>query len=302
MPIDAEVKREAETIRQVREREEDVDFDHRSVAAASSPMLMPAGPGGADGLEDIPEDTAMGIDSQPGNNSYSSNRGSITNLNFHLHASKNSAGLNYWNKFDKDVRTPPPPSFSARNSSSLSGDINMDSPSATEAARSASVFSMTDDSSTPASGSNSQHQHQQQQQQQHQQHSDFARKFGKRRREDDFDIASIKRRAVSPSLSVHNSPVVTASPGSRSEIIGSREGTMASSALTAASSGWGQPPRSMTRESSMYTGSAVEIVRSNSSGSAAGGLVVGSLGSGTKRVGLQGMVDTHDGLMNMSIE
>lgn len=284
MPVDAEERREAETIRQVREREEDVDIDPRSVAA-SSPLLMPALPGGADALEDIPEDSTMSIDSQLNNslNTISNNNNNSAkvnpNLNFNIHASRNSAGINYWNKFDKDLRTPPPPSFTARNSSSLSGDMNMDSPAANDpsnAARSASVVSMTDEA--PSS-----------------QQSDFARKFGKRRREDDFDIASIKRRAVSPSLSVHNSPIVTASPA-RSEVV-SREGT----ASTTTATSWGQPPRSMTRESSMSTGSGVENGRSNSGGSAGSMMSTSTIGP-HKRVGLQGMVDTNDGLMNMSIE
>ena len=59
--------------------------------------------------------------------------------------------------------------------------------------------------------------------------------------------------------------------------------------------GWGQPPRSAS-----VGGVALEPVRSNS-GSSAGGMAV--VGQGTqKRVGLQGMVDTNDGIMNMSIE
>lgn len=268
-PIDADMRREAETIRQVRERD-DTDLDHISMGAPS-PGLMPIIPGGTDALEDIPEDAAMGIDSAP---NYNNSRGSLS-LNFNAHASKNSAGLNYWNKFDKDLRTPPPPSFPTRGSSSMSGGMDMDSPAANDAtARATSVVSMSDEPiSSSAQNSES-----------------FARKFGKRRREDDFDIASIKRRAVSPSLSVHNSPVVSASPA-RSE----------SMFPTSQSSGWGQPPRTTTRESSMSTnGGPLEQVRSNSGERNTG---MGNMGSvAPKRVGLQGMVDTNDGLMKMSIE
>lgn len=307
MPVDAETRREAETIRQVRERE-DVDLDPRP-QTATSPGLLPTVPG-ADGLEDIPEDTAMGIDGGPLSTTTSNTTtqsGRTPNLNFNIHATKNSAGLNYWNKFTPDLRTPPPPSFPLRGSSSLSGDVNMDSPSSNfisslDNTRAASVVSMMDDQ--PASS---------------QQPSEFTRKFGKRRREDDFDIASIKRRAVSPSLSVHGSPAVTASPA-RSEINGrdvsSREGTVSASTMA-----WGQPPRmggggpAMHREGSVGVGmgmalgmgSQLEPSRSNSGGSQGGiqGQGQGQQGQGqggTKRVGLQGMVDTHDGIMNMSIE
>ncbi|KAF1349943.1 hypothetical protein BDV97DRAFT_352819 [Delphinella strobiligena] len=262
MPVDAEVRREAETMRQVHEHHDnDVDL-----VANSSPGLMPTVPAGTDGLEDIPEGTAMGVDTN--NATIKAN----PNLSFNIHASRNSAGINYWNKFDKDLRTPPPPSFPTRGSSSLSGDINMDSPAA-DATRSASVISMTDE---PAQT----------------QPTDFARKFGKRRREDDFDIASIKRRAVSPSLSLTNSPVVVASPA-RSEIIASREGASLTST-------WGQPPKTMTRESSMSA--AVEPCRRNSNGSTGATMMTTSTVGPPKRVGLQGMVDTNDGIMKMSIE
>lgn len=305
MPVDAEVKREAETIRQVRERDNDVDV------LASSPGLMPIVPGGTDALEDIPEDAAMGIDGTPTNNN--SRNGSIPNMSFNIHASRNSAGLNYWNKFDKDLRTPPPPSFPTRGSSSLSGtggDMNMDSPAGNttsgrdDATRSASVVSMMSDlepvlSHPSSSEANS---------------NAFTRKFGKRRREDDFDIQSIKRRAVSPSLSVHNSPIVTASPA-RGDVANNNYNREVNIAAAAAAAGggnptlasWGQPPpgsssaRGLSRDGAMQIGGALEPVRSNSGGSNSGG-PNGALFGPPKRVGLQGMVDTNDGIMNMSIE
>lgn len=202
----------------------------------------------------------MGIDSGPGNVKPG------PNLNFGRHASRNSAGLNWWNKFDKDLRTPPPPTFPPRGSS-MGGDINMDSPAESVMAngRDGSVVSTIDPiaDEPPASAVT----------------SDFAKKFGKRRREDDFDIASIKRRAVSPSLSVHNSPIVSQSPGQRD------------------TTGWGQPPKH-TRENS--TAGTIEPVRSNSGGSSTSLASTATLGP--KRVGLQGMTDTNDGLMKMSIE
>ena len=77
-------------------------------------------------------------------------------------------------------------------------------------------------------------------------------------REDDFDPTYFKRRAVSPSLSVQNSPILPQSPG-----------------------WWGTPKRDE---------------RISSNGSAGSGAGLG------KRVGMQGMNDTNDSLMNMSIE
>lgn len=86
-------------------------------------------------------------------------------------------------------------------------------------------------------------------------------------RDDDLDPYYFKRRAVSPGLSVQNSPVLPQSPG-----------------------WWGTPPPAK-----------VERVASNGSNGAgqSGG---GCAGGQPKRVGMQGMNDTNDGLMNMSIE
>ena len=91
------------------------------------------------------------------------------------------------------------------------------------------------------------------------------RKGNKRMRDDDFDPNYFKRRAVSPGLSVQNSPVLPQSPG-----------------------WWGTPPPNK-----------VERVGSNGS---TNGSQNGTAGGQPKRVGMQGMNDTNDGLMNMSIE
>jgi hypothetical protein len=85
----------------------------------------------------------------------------------------------------------------------------------------------------------------------------------KRGRDDDLDPASFKRRAVSPGMSVQSSPVLQHSPGFNGD------------------KAWGQMPPPKTGNE-----------RSNSGGG----------GGPNKRVGLQGMVETNDGLMNMSIE
>lgn len=89
--------------------------------------------------------------------------------------------------------------------------------------------------------------------------------LGKRRRDDDLDPTVFKRRAVSPGLSHQNSPILPPSPATR-------DGS------------WGRQAK-IHRESSV---------------SSSGTPVV--LGKRASRVGMQGMSDTNDGLMNMSIE
>lgn len=119
---------------------------------------------------------------------------------------------------------------------------------------------------------------------------DVALKKFKRRREDDFDIATIKRRAVSPGVSAQNSPVLTASPSQRD----------------AGPSIWGLPPDRKDKDknpSLSEPSSQLTSVRSNSGGSVASTSASGSvLASQGRKLGLQGMVDTNDGLMKMCIE
>ncbi|KAK5003774.1 hypothetical protein LTR28_009756 [Elasticomyces elasticus] len=278
-PVDTEVRREAETIRQVRERDNDVD--HQSLSARSSPNILPTVPGIADCLENIPEDSAMGLDafSEP-------NRGLA--LSFSRHASRNSGGMDYWNKFNKDMRTPPPPNLLRHSSSSIFADVNMDSPFASTSSDSrAQSNGPQNEPLANNTGANPSAYHDPPPPP----GIDPTKKFNKRRREDDFDIASIKRRAVSPGMSVHNSPVLTQSPQQRETPL------------------WGLPPRT-GRENSVSEGPLLPQ-RSNSGGSTvsmtstvtAGTGPGGGPGTGVgKRVGLQGMVDTSDGLMKMSIE
>lgn len=94
-PVDTEIRRESETIRQVREREPSVsaDFDltrprPQTATAASSPNLLPAVP------EAAQEDFGRELDGDLNNNE----RG--LGMNFALHAHRNSAGSGYWNRFD----------------------------------------------------------------------------------------------------------------------------------------------------------------------------------------------------------
>lgn len=180
-------------------------------------------------------------------------------------AIRNSAGPSFWNNFDERMRTPPPPSIARGSSSGFSDDVNMDTPIA-------SVQS-TNPQPNPARASQSQ-----------ESLSSMApaaafempRKGNKRMRDDDFDPNYFKRRAVSPGLSLQNSPVLPQSPLQRDN------------------SWWGTPKSNRDVPSVHISG---ERVNSNGSTGSANGA-----GGSSKRVGLQGMTDTHDGLMNMSIE
>lgn len=163
--------------------------------------------------------------------------------------------------FGRMITPPPPPLFRrARSSSGVSEDMSMDSP-----------HTSTPPSSLWSNNATQLHETK------HATESAFAgpfqlpnlpsasaisRKVNKRRREDDFDDSSIKRRAVSPGMmSVQSSPVPGQSPWS----------TRDSSAGTSRS------------EQGAALTSTTPIL-------------------GPKRVGLQGMTDTHDGIMKMSIE
>ena len=97
---------------------------------------------------------------------------------------------------------------------------------------------------------------------------EFKRKRG---REEDFDPNLFKRRAVSPSMSTQSSPVMPNSPAVRDS----------------GHNIWGPPPKS-------NIGSLFPESTSNNRSSPHTGTL--------KRVGLQGMTETSDGFMNMSIE
>lgn len=174
---------------------------------------------------------------------------------FKQHAMRNSKGKEFWDTFKDESNQTPPPSFLPRGSSSgISEDISLDSPLTSTPPLFTSQSNTSDHqpsspsrSSTPqpSSGPTA---------------AEITRKVNnKRRRDDDFDPTSFKRRAVSPGMSVHNSPVMQ-SPMQRDL------------------APWGSRPPS--------NGEASKIAPNG----------------GPKRVGFQGMVDTNDGLMKMSIE
>lgn len=218
-------------------RESDMDLEptrHPSLSANttthSSPIL---GPATQDSLEGIPEDDIMADIS------------STLSSSFKQHAMRNSKGKEYWETFSDDKNRTPPPQFLPRASSSgISEDISLDSPTPPILGGSDRRHSSPSRSSTPQPT-----------------HAEMTQKMNKkRRRDDDFDITSFKRRAVSPGMSAHNSPIMQ-SPMQRDL------------------APWGTRPSS--------NGDSTKP---------------GTNGGPLKRVGFQGMVDTNDGLMKMSIE
>lgn len=206
---------------------------------------------------------------------------------FKQQAQKNSKGRQFWETFSETSsvgggpRTTPPPV--PRGSMSMSDDVNMDSPSlnAGPSGQNGYIFPMTTTPSSgghtpqpsasgssslpPGSSADAAHPPPSAEQ--------ITRRFnmGKRRRDDDLDPVSFKRRAVSPGMSVHNSPIMQ-SPAP-----------------------WGPRPGSNGDKSGGGTPS-----ENGASVSGSGGEKKPSVSKG--RVGYQGMIDTNDGITRLSIE
>lgn len=239
-------------------RENDGDVELTSNTAHSSPSLLPAVPGLDGPLEGVPEEgseNSMNLDGSTTKGLF----GAYGSLN----AGRNPVSNGFWVN-QRVAQTPPPPRFARAGSSAMSEDMSLDSPTI-----GATVMDFggntgwTSRASTPGPMNPPTA-------------AEALKKSNKRRRDDDFDEASIKRRAVSPGVSVHNSPVISQSPAQRDS---SLWGTTTKAGRDAATSG------PSTSE------------RSNS-----GGSMIMTPTLGPKRIGLQGMVDTNDGLMKMSIE
>lgn len=251
-PIDSEFRREAEIIRQV--RESDADPERPSGTAQSSPNLLPTVPGLDGPLEGVPEEESESNMSLDGTTSKG-----LFGAFGSLHSGRNSMSNGFWNQ--RAAHTPPP-SFPRAESSAMSEDMNMDSPFVgTHGSEQNTGWASRASTPGPMQPPTA---------------AEALKKSNKRRRDDDFDEASIKRRAVSPGVSVSNSPVISQSPAQRDSNL------------------WGAATKA-SRETSISGQSHGE--RSNSGGSMS---MTPTLGP--KRIGLQGMTDTNDGLMKMSIE
>ncbi|KAH8775419.1 hypothetical protein F5883DRAFT_488781 [Diaporthe sp. PMI_573] len=263
-PVESEFRRESEVIRQVRE---DIDFDPpRQVpqpasvtATTQSSPNMPI----QDSLEDAVDD-AMMVDSNA--------LGLSGSLKHQAH--RNSKGKMFWENFSETSSmggsrtTPPPPGPPRGSSSGMSlDDMNMDSPFA-NSGPGGSNGGFIGSSSMPTT-----------EQPLPPSVADVTRRLTKRRRDDDLDPVSFKRRAVSPGMSVQGSPIMQ-SPMQHAP--------------------WGSRPGSNGGD----RGGRNDTPNSETSGSGNGN---GNGGSGDKarakgRIGLQGMVDTNDGITRLSIE
>jgi hypothetical protein len=281
-PIDSEFRREAEVIRQV--RESDMDLEPR-VPSGPPPIDISSSKSSPnlnnDNIDDVLDDDLMGD--------------SALSSSFKQHVLKNSKGKQFWDDFSETSSvagsrvTPPPPAFLPRGSSSGISDMNMDSPLtgtnslfgpgpalAMIGNESDSQRSDTPQASGSAAGS--------QGPRIPPTAEEITRRINtKRRRDDDFDPVSFKRRAVSPGMSVHNSPVMQSPLQRDTAPWGSRPG-----------SNHGGEKASATPSDNGSAGGT-----NGSGGTTNNGRPI----NGAKgRVGFQGMVDTHDGLMRMSIE
>ncbi|PGH27708.1 hypothetical protein AJ80_00495 [Polytolypa hystricis UAMH7299] len=156
----------------------------------------------------------------------------LSATSFSSQANQNSGGMEFWNTFDERYRTPPPPVMHAMGTTNtpFCEDAMMETPLGTPTAGPSRVA------------------------------AEAARK-GKRRRDDDLDANSFKRRAVSPGMSGQSSPVIP-------------QGAAAKDARRAS-----QLPKGHLAENGQTHPHATP-----------------------KRIGLQGMTETNDGLMNMSID
>lgn len=287
-------------VRQV--RDSDVDLEPPRPIPQAHTMSSPNMPA-QDSMEELSED-AMMVDNALGLSS-----------SFKQQAQKNSKGRSFWETFSETssvgggaTTTPPPPGPPRGSSSGMSiDDINMDSPSlnAGPSGNNGYIFPMTTTNSsgceTPqqqgsigGSGSGTGPGGLPLSDQSHHPPSaaEITRRFnmGKRRRDDDLDPISFKRRAVSPGLSVHNSPIMQSPmqhipwgqrPGSNGSGNDSNTKPPPSGGNGGGGSGNGTPSESGT---------------------------AGSVGSEKRpsihkgRVGYQGMVDTNDGITRLSIE
>jgi hypothetical protein len=122
-PIDTEVRREAEVIRQVRESDNDIETSHQPLQPNTDTLLnlLPAVPDLPDSVEEVQEREMMSSETITG----ACQR--RLSSSFTRQAIKNSGGLGFWHSFD-DSRTPPPPLFPRGSSSGISEDMNMDTP------------------------------------------------------------------------------------------------------------------------------------------------------------------------------
>lgn len=285
-PVDSEVRRESEVVRQVRGN--DVGLKGR-LDQPPSPNLTPSVPNLSTEASDMTDKEASGVKGGLASGSFADLR-------------RESQNRAFWHgPQHQPVRssTPPPmPPFPNmnrhRSSSGMSEDISSDSPQVSTPPSSISMTTSADPKPSIETAANFQPPNLPTA-------AEMSRKINnKRRREDDFDVNSLKRRAVSPGMSAHSSPVLGQSPNPSTGIWParlSREGSLPNSASGSVAD---------ERERSASVVGETSSGQHTSSGSA-GQSTQSQQGHptpnlGPKRVGMQGMTDTNDGLMTMTLE
>ena len=275
--MEAEVRREAEVVRQVRESDMDLEtlIVPPTLSAATTAHSSPNLPV-HDNIDEMSED-AMITDAGLGLSS-----------SFKQQMLRNSKGRNFWETFPDAPggrTTPPPPFFLPRGSSGGSGleDMSMDSPSAAYGSQAlvpaGGVFPMT--TTTSSSGGGTPQPAVASASSGPPSAAEITRRINsKRRRDDDFDPVSFKRRAVSPGMSVHNSPIMQ-------------------SPLQRDMAPWGSRPGSNGGDRAGGGSGAPSESGSQSQGASQS---QGRVNGGKARVGFQVMVDANDGITRLSIE
>ncbi|KAI9894382.1 MAG: hypothetical protein M1814_003138 [Vezdaea aestivalis] len=253
-PIDTEVRREAQVVQQVRENEVGIEPTRRSIEVNlpdGVPTLTPTHLHGQADQEDVSEDQNMTGQETPSNRRSGS---------FGPHPSTKAGSKAFWESFKK-LETPlPPPLFTRVESSTTTDDVKMDQTTALAGGMGRPPPLQVSTETQPIIPAA----------------SEIAQRISnKRRRDDDFDVFSFKRRAVSPSMSVQNSPILQQSPAQK-------DGSWLSKG---------------SREMGQSNPSSLGGPERGNSGSSNT-----SVSTGPKRIGLQGMVDTNDAIMKMSIE
>ncbi|KAK4201561.1 hypothetical protein QBC40DRAFT_223304 [Triangularia verruculosa] len=289
-PVETEFRREAEVVRQV--RESDMDLEPRlppPISAATTALSSPNLDSQVHPDEMMPDD-AMIIEGPASSNNPVNNPLGLSPATFKLQVLKNSKGKIFWDTFSESssngaaprTTTPPPPTFVTRASSSgLSlDDVNMDSPSSNGAQSQNSQNPFVLPQTTTSSSGNGTP------------HgisgnipsaAEITRRINSKRRrgDDDFDPISIKRRAVSPGMSAHGSPVLQ-------------------SPLQRESAPWGT--LSLGPAITQGASRPGSVSGDNGGRGAESGNLMGTPAGRRGRVGLQGMVDTNDGITKLSIE
>ncbi|CCU78504.1 hypothetical protein BGHDH14_bgh01437 [Blumeria hordei DH14] len=240
-PVESEVRREAEVVRQTRESDLGIGLQN-SLATAPLSSLTPN----------------LNKPAQSSRNDGIMVSTLSHNLEgFRERAVLKSRGKGFWEAFQDESSHSSPllPSFPCASLSGINDDILLDSTSFSTASMLACQTtdhqsSSPSRSATPQSRTGSTA-------------AELTYRLNRKRMRDyDFDLIDIKRRAVSPSMSTHNSPIIQ-SPMQRDNIA------------------WGSRPSSKCglNETGKQSGNSVP-----------------------KWVGFQGVMDTNDGLMKMSIE